>query len=301
MSAAIAGPVLVTGANGLLGRATLARIASARRVYGLVRAEPKRPPPDGATMVVHDLRQAADPDLPEAPETIVHLAQSPRYRDFPEGALDVFEVNVASTQRLLDYARRSGVRRFVYASSGGVYGHSEAPFREDAPLCGEMDLNHYLAGKISSEILLRAYSREFITITLRLFFMYGPGQRETMLVPRLVNNVLQGQPILLQGPNGMRANPVYVDDAAAAVAAALALTASDTVNVAGPQVLTMREIGVLIGEAIGRAPRFEYQPGARPRHLIGDTGKMGRVLGAPPRTGFAEGVKYMLEAVRSSV
>ena len=72
----------------------------------------------------------------------MHLAQSPRYRDFPEGALDVFEVNVGSTQRLLDWACRQGVKRFIYASSGGVYGHGEAPFEEDVPIKVAATLGH---------------------------------------------------------------------------------------------------------------------------------------------------------------
>lgn len=116
--------ILVTGANGLLGRAMLSRLGHSRRVYALVREAPEHPLPGNITMIVHDLRNSEAPPLPEIPETILHMAQSPLYRDFPEGALDVFEINVGSTQRLLDWASRHGVKRFIYASSGGVYGLS---------------------------------------------------------------------------------------------------------------------------------------------------------------------------------
>lgn len=288
-------PVLVTGANGLLGRAVLARLGPSRRVCALVREQPRHPLPRGAVPIVHDLRRPRDPDLPEIPGTIVHLAQSPRYRDFPEGALDVFEVNVGSTQRLLDWARRQGVKRFIYASSGGVYGHGKAAFEEDAPVGAAATLGHYRASKICGEHLAEAYGGQMIVIILRFFFIYGPGQRRTMLIPQLVDNVLHGRPIFLQGQDGIRVNPVYVDDGAAAVEAATGLDGGETINVAGPQILSLREIGALIGEATARAPIFEVQSGAEPGYMIGDTAKMTRLLGAP-RTGITDGLRRVMAA-----
>jgi len=285
--------ILVTGANGLVGRALLAQLGLSRRVYALVREQPQQPLPGGAVPVVHDLRQPRDPELPDVPGVIVHLAQSPCYRDFPEGALDVFEVNVGSTQRLLDWARRQGVKRFIYASSGGIYGHGEAPFEEDVPIKATATLGHYIASKRCGELLVEAYSGQMTVIVLRFFFVYGPGQRRTMLIPRLVDSVLHGHPIVLQGKDGIRINPIYADDAAAAIEAAADLEVSETINIAGPQILTLREIGALIGEGTGRKPSFENQLDAEPRHIVGNTGKMTRLL-RTPKIAMAEGIRRMM-------
>jgi len=291
--------ILVTGANGLVGRATLARLGPSRRVYAILRASPGNPLPAGALPVVHDLRRGEDPALAEIPETIVHLAQSARYRDFPEGALDVFEVNVGATQRLLDLASRTGVKRFVYASSGGVYGHGEAPFDEEAPLAPDTSLGHYLGSKRCGELVSRAYQGRMTVVVLRFFFVYGPGQRSTMLIPRLIESVRSGRPIVLQGNDGIRVNPIYAEDAAAAVEAAIGLQASTTVNVAGPDVLTLRRLASLIAEAIGHEPRFEVRGGAQPAHLVGDTERMARLL-VPPQVGVAEGLRRTLARPESS-
>ena len=270
-------PVLVTGAAGFLGRAVVAHLCSSRRVCALVKQLPDRPLPSGAVPVVRD------------------LAQSPRYRDFPEGALDVFEVNVGSTQRLLDWAYRNQVKRFIYASSGGIYGHGDTAFDEDAAVEATGILQHYLASKRCGELLAGSYRAHMTVIVVRLFFLYGPGQRRSMLIPRLVDNVLQGRPIVLQGQDGIRLNPVYVEDAAAAIGAAALLGASDWINVAGPEVLTLREIGGLIGRATGREPVFEVHPNVQPKHVFGDTGKMARLLGAP-RVDVAEGLRRTVTA-----
>jgi len=77
------------------------------------------------------------------------------------------------------------------------------------------------------------------------------------------------------------------------LARALDLEGSHTINVAGPEELSLRRMCELIGTALGRAPLFEPQPG-EPRHLVGDTTKM-RALLAAPRVRFADGLRFMLQ------
>jgi len=286
------GPILVTGGSGLLGRATLARTASSRTTYALVRDMPARPLPADTLPIVHDLHHAANFETPNRPETVLHLAQSPRYRDFPEGALDVFEINVGATQRLLDWARRNGVKRFIYASTGGVYGDSTSAFKEDDPVGDPSKLGHYIATKRAGELVAQAYGEQMIVVILRFFFAYGPGQRRSMLIPRLLDNIVEGRPIQLEGEDGIRLNPIFADDAAAAVEAALGLESGVTVNVAGPEVLSLQEICAVIAETTGREPVFERSPDATPRHLVGDTARMARLL-TPPRVPFAEGLRQV--------
>jgi nucleoside-diphosphate-sugar epimerase len=227
--------------------------------------------------------------LPRRVDTVVHPAQSSHFRDFPERARDIFEVNVGSTARLLEWARRSGAIRFVHASSGGLYGHGDQRFREDDAVIDSGPLGYYLASKHSAELLVEAYGSLLVVVILRFFFVYGPGQRPSMLIPRLVRATADGKPISLQGCDGIRLNPVHVDDAVAAVCHALQLTDSQKVNVAGPEVLSLRQIAGTIGRHLGVAPSFAVDLLARPRHLVGDTTKMAAVLGAP-RVRFAEGV-----------
>jgi UDP-glucose 4-epimerase len=297
--ASMKGPILVTGAGGLVGRALVARLAPFNRVFALVRENPPRPLPAGVDPIIHDLCSRGDPQLPEVPATIVHLAQSSSYQEFPARALDIFEVNVGSTQRLLDWAHRRGVERFIYASSGGVYGHGEAAFDEDAPLGGTSAYGHHIASKRCGELLANAYNGSMIIVMLRFFFAYGPGQRRSMLIPRLIDNVLNRRPINLQGNDGLRANPVWVDDAAAAVEAATSLQVGQTINVAGPQVLSLRDIATLIGELTGCRPLLQVEPDAEPRHLVGSIDKMTRLLGAP-KIGPADGLRRMIAAERTS-
>lgn len=280
--------IVVTGATGFMGRLLVERLARRGDAVWAVARTPGEAR-EGVVWLDQDLSASALPArLPSSIDTVIHLAQSQRFREFPEHARDIFEVNVGSTLRLLDWARTAGARRFVLASSGGIYGHGERGFLETDPMAPQGPLGFYLASKQCAELLAESYTSFFKVVILRFFFVYGAGQRPTMLVPRLVRAVKSGTSITLRSSDGIRLNPTHVSDALAALEGAVALEDSHKVNVGGPEVLTMRQLAETIGELVGRRPCFELEPG-EPNHLVGDTTKMARLLAAPATT-FKAGV-----------
>lgn len=272
--------ILVTGAHGLLGRQVVSRLAEANTVWGLVRVLPSDPVP-GVQYIAIDLSVPWETRmLPQHLDAIVHLAQSRYFRNFPEQALDIFHVNLASTAQLLDYAWRIQAERFVYASSGGIYHNSEQYLEESFDLRKPDTLGYYLGTKLSCEALAFSYEAFMKIMNLRLFFVYGRGQKRSMLIPRLIDNIRYGRPISLQGETGPSLNPIHVSDAAAAVVAALSCTTSGTYNVAGPQVFTLRELCKEIEQIVEKKAIFESIPG-KPPNLVGDIARMKIFLHVP--------------------
>jgi UDP-glucose 4-epimerase len=288
--------VVITGATGLIGTQLSMELQGNYDVHCVCR----RPSSDApGTRHTFDLSGEAGLDgLPAKTDAVIYLAQSEFFREFPEHSIDVFQVNTVNVLRLLDYARKARCRTFVYASSGGVYGAGDMPMSEDTQIPARGNLGFYLTTKLCSEIMAQNYAQFFDVVVLRFFFVYGPAQRPSMLIPRLIERVRTGQSIALQGEPGIRINPTYVSDAVAATARALELRASHTINVAGPDVLSMRDIGNLIGRAVGREPVFKIDPGSGAGHLVADTRRMRELL-VPPKVGFAQGLESMLKAVRS--
>jgi nucleoside-diphosphate-sugar epimerase len=290
--------VLVTGATGFLGSRLMARLAGAHEVWGVARHSPA-----GEIARVRWLRQdlaaeAWDVALPPRIDAIVHLAQSPLFRNFPESAAEVYAVAAGATMRLLDWGLRAGARHFVLASTGGLYGSSDKPVRESDPL-PEMrsQLGFYFAAKRTSELLVAQYAGELSTTILRYFFVYGSGQAPQMLMPRLVDSIRKGRPVYLHGEEGIRINPIHVDDAVRAIERCLALAESRVFNIAGPQVATLREIALAIGRLTGAEPVFTVDNTVSPNHLVADIQRMSSALGAP-KVGIEAGLAELCGAAQ---
>ena len=284
--------ILVTGANGLLGRAVVSRLASIHTVFALVHTLPKDPLPAVQYLPVDLATNWNVEALPQKVNTIVHLAQSPHFRDVPVRALEVFQVNIASTARLLDYAWRVGVEHFVYASSGGIYSGGIQTFHETSPIIEPNTLGYYLGSKVGCEALASSYAQLMKIIVLRFFFIYGEGQNRTMLIPRLIEGIKEGTPITIQGESGLRLNPIHVSDACSAVIAALESKSSAIYNVAGPEIISLRKLCNEIELMLGKSARFEFQSG-RPSDVVGDISLMRERLHNPV-VRLKEGLKELM-------
>ena len=285
--------LLVTGANGLLGKALLDYFASSHQVTALVRVTPQKKNPLVEYVEIDLSRDWSIASLPRHIDAIVHVAQSNRYRDFPNSAAEVFEVNLVSTFKMLEYAREIGVRKFIYTSSGGIYSQSGSPLNENSEINSPDKLNFYLATKLSSEVFSMSYKEFFDLDILRVFFMFGPGQKPNMLLPRLIHSVKEGTPIQLAGESGIRINPIYVNDVVRLIENRLATSDSKVINVAGLEIVSIKQLSELIAGQIGKNPNYEYLP-PQP-DLIADT-TLCTELFKGQTTSLADGLTRMISS-----
>lgn len=295
--------ILITGAAGFVGRRLVALLARAR--HDVLAVVHRPPDEEHRGFFDHPSVTISQLDLAKADlgllggrrfDAVIALAQSQYFRDFPERADDIFAVNVAAHLKLLEWSRSRGVKRFIYASSGGIYGSSaRVGVAETELLAVDSPLGFYLGSKLCAEVIFQNYRHYFETAAiLRPFFIYGPGQRADMLIPRLIRAVREGISIHLQGTDGLRVNPIYVDDAAAAFAAALELRGCQVINVAGPETASLRDIGERVGRLLRRAPVFEEAPGA-PSDYVANIDAARALLGAP-RTFLDAGLAQAIQA-----
>lgn len=285
--------VVLTGATGFLGRVVARELAVDHAVIALQRPGSTPPEIEGVHWQEQDLASGLSSALPERVDAVIHLAQSRGYRRFPDTAVDVFEVNTSATLRLLDYCRRAGGRTFTYASSGSVYARGPRPVREDDVPRPE---GLYAASKRAGELAVESFRGILAAHALRFFFIYGPGQ-QNMLIPGLLGRIRDGQAVTLPGQVGFRLNPVFVEDAAQAVVATLGLSEGHTLNVAGPDVVSIRELAELGADALGLRCQFETAGPAE--DLVADVDRQSSLLGAPT-VGVAEGLRRMVAATRDA-
>lgn len=276
--------VVLTGATGFIGsrvRPLLAArghaVTALARVGGQV-AEP------GVRWVTCDVADPGFVDvLPDTADAVIHLAQA---GGSPPDELLLRAVNVESTRLLLHYSRRVGVRRFVFASSGSVYGGSPSPLPEGQP---PRPPDAYARSKSEAEALLGKAPPEVAACALRLFTPYGPGQNGR-LIADLVERISSGRAVTLRGDGHPRLNPIFVDDVAQIVVRTLETPVPPILNVAGDEVLSIRDMAETIARALGVSPRFEEAPGDPPPDLVGDTTLLRRTFELGTLTAFERGI-----------
>lgn len=278
--------VLVTGAFGHLGSHLVPRLLKRGYRVSVIARRRIRPLQPVENLVVLDLAEQWSFDqLPRAVDTVVHLAQSPRFRDFPKGTIDMFQVNVAATAKLLDYCYQVGASHFIFTSTGGVYMPAEGLLDEKSPIRGPEQIGPYFGSKISGEILVHSYREYMNTTVFRPFFIYGPGMASHMHLARAFNLLNNKQPIHLEGESGIRINPIHVDDAAEAIVEAVANPLNETVNLAGPAYHSFREICDEFGRYLRQHVQYEISE-SPPNNLTADISLLKSTLYEPKRRLF---------------
>jgi nucleoside-diphosphate-sugar epimerase len=212
--------VLVTGASGFIGRQLARHLAEAgEAVTALDLLPTTEPPSEGVRHFECDLRQDALPD--ENFKQVIHLAALGGVRPSMERPLDYLETNLGATARLLEYARKRGLRRFIFASSSSVYGPTDGrPSAEDDPPspCSPYALTK-LQGEQWGRMIAEKHGIDFIA--LRFFAVWGPGQRPDLALESFRRKILAGETITIHGDGSQRRDLTHVSDVARAVEAAL--------------------------------------------------------------------------------
>lgn len=201
--------ILITGASGFIGSSLVRSLAEEHTVYGVVRKKKKFHDNPQVNFIEVDLsHKDFVKELPSGINTVIHLAQSSRYREFPDGVEDMIAINVNSTGLLLDWARRSGVKHFVFSSTANVYAQTGEKFTEQSKTAPN---SFYGASKLAAEQLVVQYAQCFSIDILRLFTVYGPGQKG-MLIPQIIQKIRLGEEIYLASKIGIYLTPIYIDD-----------------------------------------------------------------------------------------
>ena len=230
-------------------------------------------------------------NLPQKIDIVYYTAMSPLYHNFPDNVKDVWDVNVNGLLLVLEYARNHGVQSFILASSGSIYSISSDMLTEESPLSIGEGCSFYASSKIAAEALINSYSKCFSICCLRLFFPYGKGLSDYMLFSRMVYNIQNELPIVLDGEDGFESNPVYIDDVVNAFIAASGLTGFHTINIAGLERISLGNICRIMGNLIGRKPNFVC--GNKPWVIVSSIVKMTSLL-CLPRVSINEGISLFI-------
>jgi UDP-glucuronate 4-epimerase len=264
---------------------------------------------DGWKVTIMDVQQFADirHDYPHSSDysVVVHLAAKAGVRPSIADPVGYYDTNVNGTLRLLEWAKASGVKQFVFASSSSVYGvNPHVPWREDAEL---IPASPYAATKIAGEALGRTYARLYGIrfIALRFFTVYGPRQRKDLAIRTFAERMVAGQPITVYGNGRSSRDYTYIDDIVQGIKAAMVYTgnAFEVFNLGNTHPISLRQMVAELERVLGvkaRINRQPDQPGDVPITWA-NIDKAKELLGYQPTTSFEQGMWRFGEWIRNEV
>src|SRR4051812_14693827 len=233
-------------------------------------------------------------------DAIVHLAARAGVRPSISEPQLYYDTNVSGTLHLLEAARRTGIERFVFASSSSVYGIcKEVPFSEDFHLT--QTISPYAATKVAGEFLCSTYSHlyQMRIVALRFFTVYGARQRPDLAIHQFTRKIDAGQPIDQFGDGTTRRDYTYIDDIIQGVMAAVGYNGPlyDLFNLGESETIELKELIAAIENALGKKAKINQlpeHPGDVPL-ACADISKARKLLGYNPTTPLSVGLPKFVE------
>lgn len=280
---------VVTGAGGFIGQALLHRL---RHVEGQTVAERQRQ--DG------DVSEAATWDRLPPAAVVYHLAGRNFVPDSWSDAPGFMATNVVGTERAITYCQRHGAK--LVLASAYVYG-----VPQHLPICEDdtaQPNNPYALSKLMAEqaVEFAADYRGVRASVLRLFNVFGPGQRQEFLIPSILRQVRQEKAIQVMSLTPRR-DYVFIDDVVDAfIRAARAEHGFSRFNIASGVSLSVAEVCGAIQDVAGTSWPLRCEGIDRPEEIPDTRASIDHardVLGWQPRISFHEGIRRMVDRSNS--
>jgi UDP-glucose 4-epimerase len=296
--------ITVTGGAGFIGSHVVDAYVAAGHEVSIVddlstgRADNLNPRARFHQVDLRDRAAVAAAIAEARPEVINHhAAQLDVRRSVADPALDA-QINLIGFLNLVEEARAHGLRRVIFASSGGVvYGESaRLPAREPDP---SEPISPYGVAKLATERYLHYYAHVYgiPSVWLRYANIYGPRQNphgEAGVIAIFITMLLDGGEPVINGSGTQTRDYVFVGDIVRANLLALESDYSGPLNVGTGLETDVNQLFALLCDAVGHRPPERHGPAKAGEQLrsVLDASRANEVLGWRPETPLAEGLRH---------
>lgn len=215
-----------------------------------------------------------------------------------DNPVETMDVEVIGTRNVVQAAEVNNVKKIMYASTSGIYGHSafENTLTEEVLVDPRTS---YAMAKRYNEIYLASNHEEkgINVISLRFFNVYGNNQDNRMVVPRFFEQAMGNEPLTVFGSGKQTRDFTYIDDTVEACIRLMEINGSKIVNIANEAEWCIEDLAILIKDVSGsnvpiihlEAPkkRYDYEVERR----VGSSEKLMKLTGYKPDTPLPDGLR----------
>ncbi|MWA07863.1 UDP-glucuronic acid decarboxylase family protein [Streptomyces sp. BA2] len=237
-------------------------------------------------------------DVVDEADVILHFASPASPADYLRHPLQTLRVGAEGTRRMLDLATRTSAR-FVLASTSETYGNPQVHPQPETywghvnPIGPRSCLDE---AKRFAEATTMAYrrSRGTNTAIIRIFNTYGPRMRsgDSRVVPTLIHQALDGQPLTVTGDGSQTRSLCYIDDLIDGVVRMTESDIAGPVNLGNPEEVSMLELARIIRDMTGTGSDIVSVPLPQndPERRKPVISRARTLLGWAPRVPLVEGL-----------
>jgi UDP-glucose 4-epimerase len=261
---------------------------------------------DKITLIQGDVRdQDLVIKLAENCEYIYHLAAILGVDVVADNPVETMETEVEGTKNVVYAALKQGVKKVIYASTSGVYGHSAIEKSVDEDIMIDPRTSYAMA-KRYNEIYLKAMYEErgLESISLRFFNVYGPRQDDRMVIPRFFEQALKNEPITVFGSGKQTRDFTSVEETIISLVKLTEISkGAEIFNIANETEMNILELAIHIKELTkssseiklieSPANRYDYEVERR----VGSSEKLYKATGFKPNTDIRIGLKNLHETL----
>lgn len=219
-----------------------------------------------------------------------------------DNPVETMDVEVIGTRNVVRAAEVNNVRKILYASTSGIYGHSaiEKAYKEEVLVDPRTS---YAMAKRYNEIYLASHHEEkgLDSICLRFFNVYGENQDNRMVVPRFFEQALKGQSITVFGNGKQTRDFTYIEDTIEACVRLMSVSGYHIVNIANEEEWNILDLAKAIKEITNSQSEIKFIDAPKKRYdyeverRVGSSDKLHTLTDYKPKTNLKEGINYIFE------
>jgi nucleoside-diphosphate-sugar epimerase len=236
-------------------------------------------------------------------DVIFHLAAILGVDIVADNPVETMDVETVGMRNIAIAALNNGIKKILYASTSGIYGHSAMEKSVDEEIMVDPRTSYAMA-KRYNEIYLSALNEEkgIQSIALRFFNVYGHNQDNRMVIPRFFEQALNNEAITVFSKGLQTRDFTYIDDTIESCIRLMNLDAGFQIfNIANENELSIIDLAKRIKEITKssseivfiQAPdkRYDYEVERR----VGSSEKLFSHIKYKPGTSLEDGLKYIFE------